>query len=200
MLLLTFKAAESLYAVDVVRVVEVVPRVHLRRLPHAPDFLAGLFDYRGRVVPVADLGALLGSEPCRDRLGTRIILTDVRPGDHDPAGSLDPAAAETRAAKSKPIDRRKPGRQSKARRWLFGLIAEQVTDMASIMPGQVISSPMRLPQAPYLGAIVEIDQKMVQLISVDKVIDGFLRESFFGTSSVEANGGVSEGEVEGRPG
>ena len=84
MLLLTFRAAESLYAVDVARVVEVVPRIDLRRLPHAPAFLAGVFDYRGMVVPVVDLGILLGSEACRDRLSTRIILVDSRPADRDP--------------------------------------------------------------------------------------------------------------------
>src|SRR4051794_7179766 len=83
MLLLTFRAAESFYAVDVSRVVEVVPRIDLRRLPHAPAFLAGVFDYRGMVVPVVDLGVLLGSESCADRLSTRIILVDSRPGDRD---------------------------------------------------------------------------------------------------------------------
>src|SRR5271165_3279186 len=79
MLLLTFRAAENLYAIDVARVVEVVPRINLRRLPHTPGFLAGLFDYRGTVVPVVDLGILLGSESCRDRLSTRIILVNSRP-------------------------------------------------------------------------------------------------------------------------
>ncbi len=48
MLLLTFRAAENLYAIDVAHVVEVVPRINLRRLPHAPGFLAGLFDYAAR--------------------------------------------------------------------------------------------------------------------------------------------------------
>ena len=42
MLLLTFRAAENLYAIDAARVVEVVPRINLRLLPHAPDFLAGV--------------------------------------------------------------------------------------------------------------------------------------------------------------
>ena len=87
MLLLTFRAAESLYAVDVARVVEVVPRIDLRRLPHAPAFLAGVFDYRGVVVPVVDLGILLGSDACADRLSTRIILVDSQPGGRNPRAS-----------------------------------------------------------------------------------------------------------------
>jgi chemotaxis-related protein WspB len=76
MLVLTFRVAEVLYAVAVKRVVEVVPRVALRGVPHAPDHLAGLLRYRGGAVPVVDLGLLMGKSACRDRLDTRIILVD----------------------------------------------------------------------------------------------------------------------------
>jgi chemotaxis-related protein WspB len=81
MLLLVFRVAEAPYAVEAGRVVEVVPRVVLRTLPHAPEALAGLFRYRGRVVPVIDLGVLLGDGPSPPRLSTRIIVVD----DHMPA-------------------------------------------------------------------------------------------------------------------
>src|SRR3954451_8554304 len=68
MLLLTFRVSDDLYAVAAERVVEVVPRVELRPIPHAPACLAGLFNYRGKAVPVIDLGILLGSTPCLERL------------------------------------------------------------------------------------------------------------------------------------
>ncbi|AGA28993.1 chemotaxis protein CheW [Singulisphaera acidiphila] len=76
MLLLTFRVAHDLYAVAAERVVEVVPRIELRPIPHAPESLAGLFNYRGKAVPVIDLGVLLGSTPCLERLHTRVILVD----------------------------------------------------------------------------------------------------------------------------
>ncbi|WP_165073056.1 chemotaxis protein CheW [Paludisphaera rhizosphaerae] len=76
MLLLTFQAAGQRYAVDAKRVVEVVPRVRARPLPHAPAHLTGVFEYRGEVVTVVDLGMLLGSTAAPDRLSTRIILID----------------------------------------------------------------------------------------------------------------------------
>jgi chemotaxis-related protein WspB len=76
MLLLTFRVADDLYAVAADRVVEVVPRIELRPIPHAPTYLAGLFNYRGKAIPVVDLGVLLGSTPCLERLHTRIILAD----------------------------------------------------------------------------------------------------------------------------
>jgi chemotaxis-related protein WspB len=77
MLVLKFRVAEVPYAVAVRRVVEVVPRVGLRAVPHAPSYLAGLLRYRGGVVPVVDLGLLMGGIACREQLDTRIILLDA---------------------------------------------------------------------------------------------------------------------------
>ena len=100
MLLLTFTAGANRYAVDVARVVELVPRVDLRSIPHAPAFLAGLLGYRGKMVLVIELGLLLDVGPCRDCLSTRIILVDDSPGDHnyraqDQDGSPDETAGGT---------------------------------------------------------------------------------------------------------
>jgi chemotaxis-related protein WspB len=74
MLLLTFRIQEALYAVDAAQVVEVVPRVEPRTVPHAPAYFAGVFSFRGAIVPAIDLGLLLGASACRPRLSTRIIL------------------------------------------------------------------------------------------------------------------------------
>jgi chemotaxis-related protein WspB len=76
MLLLTFRTGESLYAVDARQVVEVVPRVGVRPVPHAPDYLLGLLCYRGRVFPVVDFARLAGAPPSRDALSTRLIVAE----------------------------------------------------------------------------------------------------------------------------
>jgi chemotaxis-related protein WspB len=76
MLVLMFRVADASYAVAVKQVIEVVPRVALRGVPHAPNYLAGLLRYRGGAVPIVDLGLLMGESACEDRLDTRIILVD----------------------------------------------------------------------------------------------------------------------------
>jgi chemotaxis-related protein WspB len=185
MLLLTFRAAENLYAIDVRHVVEVVPRIKLRRLPHAPAFLAGVFDYRGAVVPVIDLGTLLGSESCRDRLSTRIILVDSRPAALAQPEQIGEPARVERDDAAAPGETSRVEQPREQRRWLLGLVAEQVSDVSRIQAEQVISSPIQLPRTPYLGAIVQIDHQMAQLIEVDKVLDDSLRQSFFATLSTD---------------
>ena len=82
MLALLFSIGDQRYAIDCVRVVEVVPRVELRDIPHAPAGVAGLFNYRGAMVPVLDLCAMMAETSSRTHLSTRIIL--VRYGDDQP--------------------------------------------------------------------------------------------------------------------
>lgn len=81
MLVLIFRAAECLYGIDAKRVVEVVPRVDCRRIPHSPAFISGLLSYRGRIVPVIDFGLLTGLGASRDVLSTRVILSEFTADD-----------------------------------------------------------------------------------------------------------------------
>jgi chemotaxis-related protein WspB len=74
MLALTFQVGDTCLALDVRRVHEVVPRVRLQAVASGPPWLAGVFVYRGDVVPVIDLHRLIGSGVCPAHLSARIIL------------------------------------------------------------------------------------------------------------------------------
>lgn len=152
MLLLTFTVAGEPYALDVAAVVELVPRVPLRAVPHAPAYLAGLLEYRGEVVPVVDLGVLLGSHPSGDRLSTRIILV---------------AAARKRTDRD---DTRNPTPDPAAMTRRAGLIAEQVIDLIPVAPEQVTPAPVRLDRAPYLNAIARTDRGFMPLVGIEALL------------------------------
>lgn len=74
MLFIIFQLGKERYALEATHVIEVIPRLSLRPLPSAPDYVAGLFNFRGSVVPVLDLGTLALGVPCPMQLNTRIIL------------------------------------------------------------------------------------------------------------------------------
>ena len=76
MLVLLFYLGDTLYTMRCDRVREVAPVVKLKEVPHAPEYFAGLFNYRGIVVPVIDLRHLIQGRPCDMRMSTRIILVD----------------------------------------------------------------------------------------------------------------------------
>ena len=168
MLLLTFIAGSNRHAVDAAHVVELVPRVPLRAVPHAPEYLAGLLAYRGHVVPVIDLGSLLGSGPCRDRLATRIILVEVQP------------AADSRHDASHDPSIRVPNRKR-----ILGLIAEQVSDLMTIRHDQATPPPMVLPWAPYLGPIVQTERgEIVQILGIEALESTALRDTLEAVASL----------------
>ncbi|MEM1059803.1 MAG: chemotaxis protein CheW [Verrucomicrobiota bacterium] len=76
MLVLVFKLGDDRYALPTADVILLVPAVPLRSLPRTPDFIAGVFEYKGLAVPVVDLQLLTKQQPCEQRLSTRIMLTN----------------------------------------------------------------------------------------------------------------------------
>jgi chemotaxis-related protein WspB len=166
MLLLTFHAGANRYAIDSIRVVELIPKVDLRSIPHAPPYLIGLLAYRGKVVPVIDLGLLLGDAPCHQCLSTRIILVNDTPGVQNQENGNRRGSTKNRGPE--PRDQNHDAN-------LLGLVAERVNDLTYVQPEQIAPAPVHTPDAPYLDAIVQTDQGIVQLIAVDRVRDSVLR-------------------------
>lgn len=74
MLMLIFHIDDDLYTIESSSVVEIIPRVPLRKIHHVPQYVAGLFNYRGEIVPVIDLCHLLRDTLSRNYLSTRIIM------------------------------------------------------------------------------------------------------------------------------
>ena len=74
MLYLLFSLGTQRYAVPAKRVVEVLPLVEVRQIPRSPAGVAGLFNYRGQLVPLIDLCELVVGLPAIPWLSTRILL------------------------------------------------------------------------------------------------------------------------------
>ncbi len=74
MLFLQFQLGKDRYALESSEVVEVLPLLGIKRIPHAPEGVVGAFNYRGKPVPVIDLSALALGRPARLHMSTRIIV------------------------------------------------------------------------------------------------------------------------------
>src|SRR5262249_49758376 len=74
MLVLTFQVGPERLALETRRIEAVVPHVPLRAVAGSPSWLAGVFVYQGRIMPVIDLHRLVGSGKCEPHLSSRIIL------------------------------------------------------------------------------------------------------------------------------
>ena len=78
MQLLTFSVAGQAYAIPSRKVIEVLPLVAARPIPHTPDYVSGVFTYRGQLVPLVDLGRRFGTE-----VEVRLVESRDAGADHD---------------------------------------------------------------------------------------------------------------------
>ena len=82
MLMLLFYIGKDCYAIESDRVVEVIPGIPLRKIHHVPDYVPGLFNYRGQIAPVIDLCHLIQGKPSGKKLSTRIIMVSSSTNDN----------------------------------------------------------------------------------------------------------------------
>ena len=78
-LFLVFRIGSERYALKATEVAEVLPRLPLKPIAHAPQWVAGIFAHRGALVPVIDLSALTFGAPAQARTSTRLVLVNYQP-------------------------------------------------------------------------------------------------------------------------
>ncbi len=142
MLFLLLSIDSRRYALESQQVVEVLPLVVLETLPHTPEYIAGVFNYRGRIVPVIDLCQLMRSKPCYEHLSTRIILIKYNNSEGD--NSSESATSH-----------------------VFGLMAERVVETLRKSDTELIDPNIQIDAAPYLSKMIVDDQDMIQCIDLD---------------------------------
>jgi chemotaxis-related protein WspB len=155
MQLLTFTVAGESYAIESRRVVEVLPLVPARPIPHTPGYVRGVFTYRGSLVPLVDLGRRLGDVALEERLSTRVIVVEYLP----------PHAA-------------RPAR--------LGLVAENVISIIDAERAETSLPALELESAPFLGRMLRIDGRTMQVVDVDRLLPADLAAGLFPAPAAEA--------------
>jgi purine-binding chemotaxis protein CheW len=74
---LTFKLDQELYAVDIAKVREVLEFTAVTKVPRTPDFMRGVINLRGNVVPVVDMRLKLGLTQTEKTVNTCVVITEV---------------------------------------------------------------------------------------------------------------------------
>ncbi len=157
MIFLVFEMDGNPFALAADRIHRIIPFVSTRKLPRAPEAVAGLLEYRGASVPVLDLSILMGFGPSPANLSTRTILTHY-------------ADSES----------------SKPRR-LLGLVAPAAIETITISPSALTAKGIDVRDAPYLGAIASTEGQFIQTLDVDRmdqILPEELKKSLFADSEV----------------
>jgi len=78
---LTFKLAEEIFGVDIQSVREVLDFTSITKVPQTPDYMRGVINLRGAVVPVIDLKHKFNMGHTEKSVNTCIIIVEVDMGD-----------------------------------------------------------------------------------------------------------------------
>ena len=74
---LTFKLSDEVFALDVAKVREILELTTITKVPQTPDFMCGVINLRGSVVPVIDMRLKSGISKTEQTVNTCIIVVEV---------------------------------------------------------------------------------------------------------------------------
>ncbi|PBQ33763.1 chemotaxis protein CheW [Sphingobacteriaceae bacterium] len=74
---LSFKLAEEHFAIEVMKIMEILEVPKITKVPHAPDFLKGVVNLRGGVLPVIDARIKFGLQPIEMTVDTCILVLSI---------------------------------------------------------------------------------------------------------------------------
>jgi purine-binding chemotaxis protein CheW len=75
---LTFKLDAEVFALDVAKVREILEENSITKVPQTPNFMRGVINLRGSVVPVIDLRLKFGMSRTEKTVNTCIIVVEVQ--------------------------------------------------------------------------------------------------------------------------
>ncbi len=75
--LFTFMLSNEIYGIEISKVREVMDYKNITTVPKTPDFMKGVINLRGGVVPVIDLRLKFGMKETEKTVDTCIIIVDI---------------------------------------------------------------------------------------------------------------------------
>jgi len=74
---LTYKLADEIFAVDVAKVREILDFTPATKVPGTPEFMRGVINVRGNVVPVVDMRLKFGLTKTEKTVDTCIVVMEI---------------------------------------------------------------------------------------------------------------------------
>lgn len=74
---LTFNLADEAYGIGILKVKEIIGMLPVTSVPQTPDFVKGVINLRGKVIPVVDLRARFGMAEMEYNERTCIIVVEI---------------------------------------------------------------------------------------------------------------------------
>lgn len=133
--LVVFQLAEQTYGIDIASVFEIIRMETITKVPRTPDFVEGVINLRGRIIPVIDLCKRFHLANSERTGSSRIIIVDV-------GGNT------------------------------IGMIVDAVSEVLRVPMDSIEPPPPMIHgiNAAYLRGIAILDDKLIILLNLDKIL------------------------------
>jgi purine-binding chemotaxis protein CheW len=76
--LVSFKIGNEEFGVDILNVQEINRMTQITKVPNSPEFVEGVINLRGRIIPVIDLRSRIGVAKKEADKNTRIVVVEIQ--------------------------------------------------------------------------------------------------------------------------
>jgi chemotaxis-related protein WspB len=150
MLFVQFTLDNDRYVLDSSQIERMLPLAPLKAMPGVPGWVAGIFEYEGKPVPVIDLAALALGRRSHERLSTRLALVYYP---HKSGGGVE--------------QRR------------LGIVLERATRTLMLDAAAFTHAGIEASDARYLGPLARDPQGLVQWVRVEHLLPEHVQAQLF---------------------
>jgi len=157
--IVTFQVGTEEFGLDIGVITEAIRPLRVTPLPRMPQFIEGVINLRGMIIPVVDLRRRFGLTDIQNNpRKMRMIIT--RGALHDAGG----------------------GPQH-----LLGLIVDAVGEVLHVLPSQIAPAPEAATgdQAGFLAGVAKLADRLVILLDIARILSGDERAALAEAGNVE---------------
>ena len=76
--LVSFRIGNETFGIDILKAQEIIRRLPITKIPNSPEFVEGIINLRGKVIPVVDLRIRIGLKKIEETINMRIIVVEIK--------------------------------------------------------------------------------------------------------------------------
>jgi purine-binding chemotaxis protein CheW len=159
--LLRMAVGDEVVAVGIEDVREILQMTRMTPLPRTPEFVRGVMNLRGAVVPVVDLAARLGRTPTVIGRRSCIVVVDCHADAHESEGQPPHDGHDGHDEHQHPV-----------KSWVMGLLVDAVFEVFDRGAGEIEAAPsLGTRIAPeYLRGVTRAGGELVSVLALPRLL------------------------------
>jgi purine-binding chemotaxis protein CheW len=140
--LVAFGVAGGEYALDIMRIKEIINPLPVTAVPKAPPFIEGVIELRGAILPVVDVRKRFDLPAAAPTRATKYLIVGIDVGAETPLG-----------------------------RMIVGLVVDRVSEPLRVPKGDVRPAPqLTIAERAFFSGVVQHQGRMLMVLDVDALL------------------------------